>query len=73
MISAEDIQREDVVREALSWIGTPFHHAGRVKGAGVDCGQFPLAVFESCGLIPNYVPAHYPADFHLHSNEENLF
>lgn len=70
MISVEDIQREDVVREALSWIGTPFHHQARVKGAGVDCGQLPLAVFEACGLIPSYLPAHYPRDFHMHGDEE---
>jgi cell wall-associated NlpC family hydrolase len=29
--------RAAVVREAESWIGTPFHHAARVKGAGIDC------------------------------------
>lgn len=69
-MKTEDIQREDVVREALTWIGTKFHHGARVKGAGVDCGQFPLAVFEACGLIPNYRPEAYPADFHLHSDSE---
>ena len=29
--------REAVVTEAKTWIGTPFHHAARIKGAGVDC------------------------------------
>ena len=25
------------VAEALTWLGTPYHHQGRVKGVGVDC------------------------------------
>ena len=29
--------RAAVVTEAKTWIGTPFHHAARVRGAGVDC------------------------------------
>lgn len=29
--------RADVVAEARTWLGTPFKHQGRVKGAGVDC------------------------------------
>ncbi len=24
------------VAEALIWLGTPYHHQGRVKGVGVD-------------------------------------
>jgi cell wall-associated NlpC family hydrolase len=70
VILVEDIQRDQVVREALTWIGTPFHHAARVKGAGVDCGQFPLAVFEACGLIAHYEPEPYAQDFHIHNDEE---
>lgn len=31
------ITREAIVAQARSWIGTPFHHQGRVKGVGVDC------------------------------------
>lgn len=29
--------RQDVVDEARKWLGTPFHHQGRVLGVGVDC------------------------------------
>lgn len=32
-----EITREQLISEARSWLGTPFHHQGRVKGAGVDC------------------------------------
>lgn len=24
------------VAEAVTWLGTPYHHQGRVKGVGVD-------------------------------------
>lgn len=29
--------RGDIVNEARSCIGTPFHHQGRLKGVGLDC------------------------------------
>lgn len=29
--------RADIVEEARSWIGTPFHHQASLKGVGVDC------------------------------------
>jgi len=41
-----------------------------VKGAGVDCGQFPAAVFVACGLIPEIEIGPYPHDWHLHRSEE---
>ena len=31
------ITREQVVLEARTWLGTPFHHQGRLKNVGVDC------------------------------------
>jgi hypothetical protein len=61
---------EQVLREALSWLGTPYHHGARVKGAGVDCGQFPAAVFEACGLVPKVDIGDYPHDWHMHRGEE---
>ena len=63
-------ERARVVQEALSWVGTKWHHAARVKGAGVDCGQLLAAVFEAAGLINPEEIAVYPKDFHLHSSEE---
>lgn len=64
-------EREDVIREAKSWLRTPFHHAGRIKGVGVDCAMLPLEVYSKVGLIP-YVERvePYPNDWHLHKNEE---
>lgn len=28
---------DDIIRAARGWLGTPFHHQGRVKGVGCDC------------------------------------
>lgn len=67
-MSAEE--RAHIVQEALSWQGTPYAHAGRIKGAGVDCGQFLLAVFEATGLVPHIEPDEYPPDWHCHRGEQ---
>lgn len=61
-----------IVAEAVSWLRTPYHHFARVKGAGVDCGQFLAAVFEAVGLTPHIAPSFYPADFMMHRDEEQF-
>ena len=66
----EETGRARIVAEALSWLKTPYHHEGRVKGAGVDCGMLLLEVYEAAGLIPHVVPDPYPHDFHMHRGEE---
>jgi len=43
--------REDVVKEALSWLETPYHLGAMVKGAGVDCATFLYCVYKNCGII----------------------
>lgn len=62
-------QRAAVVAEALTWQKTPYHHHGRVKGAGVDCAQFPAAVYEAAGLM-DHVNPEYVHDWHMHRSEE---
>jgi cell wall-associated NlpC family hydrolase len=62
--------RELVCRIARSWIGTPYHHRGRVKGAGVDCAMFPLEVYREAGVIGEVEVPYYPADWMLHRGEE---
>jgi NlpC/P60 family putative phage cell wall peptidase len=64
--------RQAVVAEARSWLGTPWHHEARVKGAGVDCGQFLAAVFEACGLVEHVEVEPYPQDWALHRGEERF-
>lgn len=60
----------DAVNEALTWLGTPYHHQGRVKGAGVDCGTLICEVFERVGLMDHLDPRPYPPDWHLHQMGE---
>src|SRR6266404_817315 len=62
--------RDKVLSEAQSWLGTPFEHLQRCKGAGVDCGQFLLGVYHNAGCIPHVIPDYYPRDFHLNSDRE---
>lgn len=54
------------VNEAKTWLGTPYHHQGRVKGAGADCGTLLCEVFETVGLMEHLDPRPYPQDWHLH-------
>lgn len=64
------IARERVVREALSWVGTPYHHHGRLRGVGVDCAMLLAEVYSAAGVIERPAPGIYPVDWHLHRNEE---
>ncbi len=64
-------QREAVVRTAKEWMGTPYHHQARVKGAGADCAMFPLAVYQECGILPaDFQPPEYSMQWHLHRSDE---
>jgi NlpC/P60 family putative phage cell wall peptidase len=61
--------RAQIIEEARTWIGTPYHHNARSKGVGVDCVQFIIAVYNACGLT--FIgDADYSHDWHLHRSEE---
>jgi cell wall-associated NlpC family hydrolase len=62
--------RAEVVAEARSWLGTPFHHQGRVKGAGVDCAMLLAEIYERCGVVGHVDPGYYPPDWHMHRDAE---
>jgi NlpC/P60 family putative phage cell wall peptidase len=62
--------RAAVVTEAESWIGTPFHHAARIKGAGVDCLMLLAEIYERAGVAPHIDPPFYVPDWHLHRDAE---
>lgn len=64
-----DFERRQVVDEARSWIGTPFHSGAQVKAGGVDCARLLAAAFRSVVRVD--VPA-YPADWFLHTDRERL-
>lgn len=61
--------RASILTNARSWIGTPYHHKGRVKGVGVDCGGLIYELFAPhLPLAP--FPTDYPADWALHKDNE---
>jgi cell wall-associated NlpC family hydrolase len=62
--------RKAVLTEALTWLRTPYHHRGTIKGVGVDCAQFPLQVYAASGLIELFDAGDYPPDWHMHRSDE---
>lgn len=51
--------RAEVVEEALSWIGTPYHHQARLKGVGVDCIGIITCIGKKFGFS-NFDVTNYP-------------
>lgn len=71
-MTVEQDQRQAVVDEAISWLKTPHHHQGRVKGihGGVDCLMLLGEVFHRVSLIDRLPDIQYSPDGHLHREEE---
>ena len=69
-MTSETEGRARVVAEALTWLGTPYHHRAKLKGVGVDCAQLPLAVYAGAGIIEDFDTGDYPFDWHQHRQEE---
>jgi cell wall-associated NlpC family hydrolase len=65
-----DPRRQAVVAEAATWLRTPYHHMGRVKGSGVDCLMLLAEVYEAAGVIGHVEVPFYPPDWHLHRGVE---
>jgi len=60
-----------IVAEALTWVDTPYHHAAKLKGSGVDCAQLLYAVFiDALHLVPPIDFSEYPSDWMWHRSEE---
>lgn len=62
--------RAAVIASATSWMNTPFHHAAKVKGAGVDCLRFLEAAYTEAGVIEQIDIPYYPSDWHMHRDAE---
>lgn len=72
---AEVLQRLATVIEARSWIGTPYHPGGRVKGAGCDCGSCLYCILVNSRAIEPDAEleeffAHVSVDAWAHWTEE---
>lgn len=63
-------QRAAVVREARSWIMTPYRQLGARRGVGVDCAMLLVRAWVDAGVFEEFDPRPYPPDWHLHRSEE---
>lgn len=61
--------RAAIVAEALTWMGTPFHDRAGVKAAGVDCLHFIVRVYAAVGVIQDFDPPVYSAQWFQHRDE----
>jgi cell wall-associated NlpC family hydrolase len=67
---SEAAERAALTVCARAWLRTPYHHRGRVKGAGVDCAMLLAEVYAEAGLVGHLAIPHYPPDWHLHRDAE---
>lgn len=63
-------ERARVVAIAHSFLRTPYHHYGEVKGHGVDCLTLLSGVFTEAGLIEPVKLPKYSHQWHLNHSEE---
>jgi len=71
IVDIEEEQRQAVVREALTWVRTPFHWEQCIKGVGVDCGRFLAATFNGAGVkkIDIEKLPHFPPLWFMHKRD----
>jgi cell wall-associated NlpC family hydrolase len=66
-------QRQHVLDEARTWLGTPYHHKGRSKGVGVDCGGILYEVFKDHIIGWSDFPSFYPEDWAMHKDANERY
>jgi cell wall-associated NlpC family hydrolase len=63
----------EIIKQILSWKGTPWLHGQAVKGVGVDCVQFIVAVAKDLGWIPrDFKTVAYNVDHAMHNDNSIL-
>lgn len=68
-----DGERQQIVRIARGWIGTPFHDCASIRGVGADCAGLVAGVYRESGLVPGGVEfQHAEPQWYLHRSEERL-
>jgi cell wall-associated NlpC family hydrolase len=68
--SQERALRNAIIKEALSWVGTPYAQQAAVKGAAVDCVMLMVSAMVAGGILLPFDPRPYPPLFHLHRDDE---
>lgn len=63
-------QRSEIIAAARSWRGTPYHHEGHVKGAGVDCLYFIAESYREAGVFDRVDIPKYAFQWNLNRSEE---
>lgn len=63
-------QRDLVVAEARSWIGTPYRVKGKIKGVGVDCAMILEAVYGT--IMPGLQIGKYSYQ-HANHNSDKMY
>jgi cell wall-associated NlpC family hydrolase len=73
-VKSETEFRSAIAAEAMTWINTPYHASGAVKGVGVNCAQFLYLVAKNAGVIPADapLPRWYTPQLATNSKEERL-
>lgn len=66
-------RRFAVVDEAMSWLKTPFHPHGHVKGAGCDCLTIVTDPFKSCGIVVQIDVPDYSGHWHLNQGAPEYY
>lgn len=66
--------RDQIASEALTWVGTKYHHRGRIKGVGVDCGGLIYETYKKVLGIPHEpYPTEYAEDWGLHKENNEIY
>lgn len=74
MDAKEQAQREIVIAEARTWLGTPFRHQAELKGpnGGVDCAHFLTGTYKNAGIVDRVDLAPYMMQWMLHQSGEKF-
>lgn len=68
-IQMSTTDNELIVTEALTWVGTPYHHQACVKGVGVDCAMLVAGVANAVGIEVLNTPTNYSTQWNLHNED----
>lgn len=61
-------EKELIIKEINSWLGTPWKHGIALKGFGTDCIQFIVAVAKTLEWLPkDFETIKYKRDWALHN------
>lgn len=65
----ETAERAAVVAAALTYLGTPYHPHGMIRGVGVDCATLIKLAFEEAAVRPPMDIGDYAHQWHMHRRE----